>query len=90
MLKPLSWLSISFISPHKIMPYSDQLSPWVVYRLLPNCQRILMERFRKRNNAEDYANVLKQMHPTIELVIVFEIDQPATVREPKPKAAKSI
>jgi hypothetical protein len=35
------------------MPYSDQLSPWVAYRLLPNFQRILLERFRKRNNAED-------------------------------------
>ncbi|NJO80871.1 MAG: hypothetical protein HC827_21795 [Cyanobacteria bacterium RM1_2_2] len=66
------------------MPYSDQLSPWVVYRLLPNCQRLLMERFRKRNNAEDYAKVLRQLQPNIELVVVFEVGQITAVREPKP------
>jgi hypothetical protein len=61
------------------MPYSDQLSPWVVYRLLPNFQRILLERFRKRNNAEDYARVLKQIQPQFDLVILFEIEQPAKI-----------
>lgn len=66
------------------MPYSDQLSPWVVYRLLPNFQRILLERFRKRNNAEDYARVLKQIQPQIELAILFEVEPPTTAA-PKPK-----
>ena len=64
------------------MPYSDQLSPWVVYRLLPNFQRILLERFRKRNNAEDYARVLKQIQPQFDLVILFEIEQPAKIATP--------
>lgn len=66
------------------MPYSDQLSPWVVYRLLPNFQRILLERFRKRNNAEDYARVLKQIQPQIELAILFEVAL-LTTAAPKPK-----
>lgn len=61
------------------MPYSDQLSPWVVYRLLPNCQHILLERFRKRSNAEDYARVLKQMQPPFDLAIVFEVEQSAKI-----------
>jgi hypothetical protein len=64
------------------MPYSDQLLPWVVYRLLPNFQRILLERFRKRNNAEDYARVLKQIQPQFDLVILFEIEPPAKIATP--------
>ncbi len=43
-----------------------------------------MERFRKRNNAEDYAKVLRQLQPTIELAVVFEMGQTTAVREPKP------
>ncbi len=66
---------------HKIMPYSDQLSPWVVYRLLPNCQRLLMERFRKRSNAEDYVRVLQQLQPSSKFTIVFE---PVEVKLVKP------
>jgi len=54
------------------MSYSDQLRPWVVYRLLPNCQRLMMERFRKRNNAEEYVRVMRQMQPEAEFDIVFE------------------
>ncbi|MBW4464721.1 MAG: hypothetical protein KME07_04685 [Pegethrix bostrychoides GSE-TBD4-15B] len=65
------------------MPYSDQLSPWVVYRLLPNFQRILLERFRKRNNAEDYARVLKQIQPQIELAILFEMESSPTPAAPR-------
>lgn len=61
------------------MPYSDQLSPWVVYRLLPNCQRLLLARFRKRNNAEDYIRVLRQMQPQIDLTITFEVESPASL-----------
>jgi len=34
------------------MSYYDQLYPWVVYRLLPNCQTIAVARFRRRNDAE--------------------------------------
>ena len=56
------------------MSYSDQLRPWVVYRLLPNCQRLMMERFRKRNNAEDYVRVIRQMQPQAQFEIVFEAD----------------
>jgi hypothetical protein len=34
------------------MSYQEQLHPWVVYRLLPNCQRVMVDRFRKCNDAE--------------------------------------
>ncbi|MBW4659835.1 MAG: hypothetical protein KME15_14260 [Drouetiella hepatica Uher 2000/2452] len=54
------------------MLYSDQLRPWVVYRLLPNCQRLMMERFRNRNNAEDYVRIMRQMQPDAQFEIVFE------------------
>lgn len=67
------------------MSYQDQLSPWVVYRLLPNCQRMMMERFRKRNDAEEYVKVICRMQPGEEFEIVFEVEpgQDPGIREGK-------
>lgn len=42
------------------MSYYDQLHPWVVYRLLPNCQMIAVARFRRRNEAEMYLIAVRQ------------------------------
>ena len=55
------------------MTYYDQLFPWVVYRLLPNCQRLLLERFRKRNDAEAYLHTLNLLQPSDRVEIVFEV-----------------
>ncbi|HEY9662167.1 MAG TPA: hypothetical protein V6C65_27240 [Allocoleopsis sp.] len=54
------------------MSYREQLNPWVVYRLLPNCQRVLLERFRKRNDAEEYLATMKRLAPGSTFEIMFE------------------
>ncbi len=54
------------------MSYREQLNPWVVYRLLPNCQRILLERFRKRNDAEEYLAAMRRLTPGNTFEIAFE------------------
>lgn len=64
------------------MSYREQLNPWVVYRLLPNCQRVLLERFRKRNDAEEYLAAMKRLAPGSTFEITFEphSDLPAVDR----------
>lgn len=54
------------------MSYSDSLSPWVIYRLLPHCQRLLVARFRKRNDAKAYLIVVRRMIPGVPFEIVYE------------------
>ena len=54
--------------------YWRQLHPWCVIRLLPNVQRIVIQRFRQRNQAEEYVKVLRQLVPTATHQIVFDLE----------------
>jgi hypothetical protein len=59
-----------------MMNYRNQLSPWVIYQLLPNCQRLLVERFRRRSEAEAYLKALQRLQSQAEFTIVFELESP--------------
>ncbi len=61
------------------MSYYDQLHPWVVYRLLPNCQTIAVARFRRRNDAEMYLIAVRQLVRQARWVIAFD---PALISTP--------
>jgi hypothetical protein len=57
--------------------YRNRLAPWCIIRLLPKMQlpqmqRIVVARFRNRNDAEAHLNALKQMNPTLDHAIVFD------------------
>lgn len=52
--------------------YSVQLHPWCVIRFLPNLQRSVIQRFRKRSEAEEYLKVLKRLLPEASHQIVFD------------------
>lgn len=52
--------------------YWHQLHPWCVIRLMPNVQRIVVQRFRKRSQAEEYLKVVKRLVPTATHHIVFD------------------
>jgi hypothetical protein len=54
------------------MSYYDQLHPWVVYRLLPNCQTIAVARFRRRNDAEMYLIAVRQLVRNARWAIAFD------------------
>jgi hypothetical protein len=54
------------------MIYRDRLSPWCVIQQLPKLQNAIIARFRKRNDAEAYVKVLRQMNPAIVYEIVFD------------------
>jgi hypothetical protein len=53
-------------------PYFDRLHPWCIIRLLPQIQRTVIARFRKRNDAEAHLKILQQMNPDAEYVIIFD------------------
>lgn len=54
------------------MTYQQQLHPWCVIRLLPNMQRLVVVRCRRRNDAEAHVRILWQQEPTVEYEIVFD------------------
>lgn len=54
------------------MRYQEQLTPWVVYQLLPNLERQVVTRFRRRNDADSYLKVLKQTRPNTEFIVAFD------------------
>ncbi len=66
------------------MSYQNSLSPWVIYRYLPNLQRQFIDRFRRRTHAEEYLKVIQRLSPDAEFEIVYEIPQ-ADSHEPSPQ-----
>jgi hypothetical protein len=54
------------------MSYKEQLSPWCIIRHLPNLQRIAVARFRRRNDAENHLQLIRQMCPNVSFSIIFD------------------
>jgi hypothetical protein len=54
------------------LTYKKQLHPWGIVRLLPDFQKTMVGRFRRRNDAEAHLLILKQMIPKITYEIVFD------------------
>ena len=52
--------------------YRARLFPWSVIRLLPDCQRSVLARFRKRNQAEEYVRSVKRVNSDWDCMIVFD------------------
>jgi hypothetical protein len=57
------------------MNYKQQLYPWVIYRFLPNLQRLTVARFRRRNDAEEHLRIIKRLLQQVEFAIAFEASQ---------------
>jgi hypothetical protein len=55
------------------MSYQDKLTPWVVNKLLPNMKQMTVNRFRRRNDADAYLKMLKQMNPTAQFSVTFDM-----------------
>lgn len=46
--------------------------PWCIVRQLPDMQRAIVARFHRRNDAEGYRQILRQLLPTVNHAIVFD------------------
>lgn len=56
------------------MTYSDSLRRWLVVRLLPNMQRVIVARFRNESDADGYCRAIKRLIPDGEFIVVFDGD----------------
>lgn len=55
------------------MSYKEQLTPWCIIRHLPNLQRIVVCRFRRRNDAEDHLRLIRRLCPNVAFSIIFDL-----------------
>ena len=55
------------------MTYLQRLHPWCIIRPLPDLQRRIVARCRRRNDAESHLQVLRRLMPTVPFEIVFDV-----------------
>ena len=55
------------------MTYFEKLHPWCIIRPLPDLQRRIVARCRRRNDAESHLQVLRRLMPTVPFEIVFDV-----------------
>ncbi|MBF2047767.1 MAG: hypothetical protein EDM05_037200 [Leptolyngbya sp. IPPAS B-1204] len=58
------------------MSYYDRLTPWCITRCLPGCQTVMIQRFRKRSEAEAHLKILRQLTPDAVYELVFDLPEP--------------
>lgn len=54
------------------MTYQQQLSPWVIHKVLPDVGTSVVYRCRRRHEAESYLKVLTRHQPDAQFHIGFE------------------
>ena len=54
------------------MLHRERLSPWIIVRLLPKMQRIVVGRFRNWSDAYGHLRILQQLIPGAKLIVVFD------------------
>jgi hypothetical protein len=55
--------------------YYDRLHPWCIIRCLPNAQTVIVDRFRRRSDAEAHLRVLRQINPDAVYEILFDVSR---------------
>lgn len=63
------------------MTYPEQLKPWCIVRDIPNQENIVVKRFRRRDDAVAYLQVLKQSARDIAFQIIFKAQNVNMPRE---------
>ena len=54
------------------MLHRQRLHPWMIVRLLPKMQRIVVGRFRNWSDADGHLRILQQLIPAAKLIVVFD------------------
>jgi hypothetical protein len=55
------------------MTYRDSLSPWCIIQHLPNMQRAIIARFRKRQDTEEHLRLLQRLNSTVAYELIFDL-----------------
>jgi hypothetical protein len=56
--------------------YRDSLHPWCIAQCFPNARTVIIDRFRRRNDAEAQLKALCRLMPTATFCIVFDLGRP--------------
>ncbi|HIK54213.1 MAG TPA: hypothetical protein IGS37_03505 [Synechococcales cyanobacterium M55_K2018_004] len=72
------------------MSYQQQLSPWVIHQQLPNFKRIVVARFRHRNDSEAYLRLISRMMPQAKFAIAFEMQASDATTRTSAEAAQKV
>ncbi len=54
------------------MTYFNLLHPWCIIRQLPNLQRLVVARFRRRIDAESHLQIISRLIPSVTYEIIFD------------------
>ncbi len=54
------------------MTYFNLLHPWCIIRQLPNLQRLVVARFRRRIDAESHLQIISRLIPNVTYEIIFD------------------
>jgi len=60
---------------------TSPLHVWAIIRLLPKMQRVVIQRFRRRNDAESYLCILRRYVHDARFLIIF--DPPSSTTNPE-------
>jgi hypothetical protein len=72
------------------MNNSENQNAWIIYRLLPNFQRLPVAQFHSRSEAESSLKTIRQLLPDTELILAFEVaPENPTTKPIHPPAKKS-
>lgn len=52
---------------------ASRLNYWVIIRRLPNFQRIVVDRYHRRSDADGHLKILQQKVPDAEFELVFDV-----------------
>lgn len=65
---------------------------WIIYRLLPNFQRLPVAQFLRRSEAESSLKVIRQLLPKSEFILAFEVgpENPTTELIESPAAEPNL
>ena len=56
------------------MPYRERLNLWVLVRLLPNMQRVIVGQYRNRSDADGHLEIIRRLMPNDKFVVMFNPD----------------
>ena len=56
------------------MTYQSRLHPWCIVRQLPKMQRVTIDRFRRHQDADARAKMLRRLTPSATFLVLFDPD----------------
>ncbi len=68
--------------------YQKRLYPWAIAKLMPNMQRAIVGRFRRRSDADGHLLCLRQLMPQVKFVVVFDLQPDLEVAIAAPTAIR--